>query len=152
ERQILKLVGATIRTFDENNQLLARADQKGFKLKEEVTFFHDEQRTNPMFSVKARNVFDLAATYDLTDNNGQRIGSLRRKGVSSTFVRHQWVMLNENALEIARIKEDSQALALLRSWIDMVSLLVPQKFTVPVGETVLGHIQQNRNPLTIRLS
>ncbi len=152
ERQILKLVGATIRTFDANNQLLSRADQKGFKLKEQVTFFHDEQRTLPYFNVQARSVIDLGATYDLTDANGQRLGSLRRKGIASSFIRDEWIVLNANDQEIARVMEDSKALALLRRWVDLVSLFVPQKFTVTVGETVLGTIQQNKNPLTIRLS
>lgn len=151
ERQILKLVGATIRTFDANNQLIARADQKGFKLKEQVTFFHDEQRTSPMFMVKARNVFDIAATYDITDPSGQIIGSLRRKGVASTFVGDEWLLLNASEQEIARVMEESKTLAIIRKWVDLAALILPQKFVVTVGETVLGTIQQNKNPLTIRL-
>ena len=54
-----------IRTMDESGAegaLVAVAQQKRMAFKEHVTFYADEARTEPVFSFKARQHLDLAAT------------------------------------------------------------------------------------------
>lgn len=152
ERQFLKLVGATVRTFDANRVLLCKAEQKAFKLKEDIPFFSDENKTQEIFRIKARSIIDIAATYDITDPAGNRIGSLRRKGLSSTFVRDEWLILNATEQEIGLIQEDSNILGLLRRYVDFVALFVPQKFSVTMGGQVVGNMEQNKNPFTVKLT
>lgn len=152
ERQILKLVGATIRTYDENRNLLCRADQKGFKLKEQIYFYKDEEKTQELFSIKARKILDIASTYDIFDTNGTILGSLRRKGMASTFVRDEWLILDGKEQQIGMIQEDSQLLGVIRRFIDLAALFMPQKFHVTIGNEQVGKMQQNKNPLTVKLA
>ena len=70
-------------------QLMALAQQKRLALKEQVTFYADEQRAQPVFSFKARKAIDLASGYDVYDAAGSPIGSFAkdfgRSLVRSTF-------------------------------------------------------------------
>lgn len=81
-----------IRSATEDGQpghLLAVAQQKRAAFKEQVTFYQDESRTIPLFSFKARQRLDLAATYDVLDADGQLIGSFR-KDFGKSLLRSTW--------------------------------------------------------------
>src|SRR5690348_18506116 len=70
-----------IRTVDASGAegpVLAVAQQKRMAFKEQVTFYADEARTQPVFSFKARQRLDLGATYDVLDANGSPIGWFRK--------------------------------------------------------------------------
>ncbi len=69
--------------------LLAFAQQKRLAFKEEVTFYTDENRTQPVFSFKARQRLDLGATYDVLDASGQAIGWFR-KDFGKSLLRSSW--------------------------------------------------------------
>ena len=71
--------------------LLAFAQQKRLAFKEEVTFYTDEARTQPVFSFKARQRMDLGATYDVLDAAGQPIGWFR-KDFGKSLLRSTWHM------------------------------------------------------------
>lgn len=58
--------------------LMAFAEQKRFAFKEQVTFFTDDSRTRAVFGFKARQVIDLNAGYDVTDESGRPIGFFRK--------------------------------------------------------------------------
>ena len=70
-------------------ELLAVAQQKRMAFKEQVTFFTDDSRTTPVFSFKARQVMDLAATYDVMDAAGTPIGMFR-KDFGKSLLRSTW--------------------------------------------------------------
>ena len=70
-------------------ELLAMAQQKRMAFKEEVTFYADEKRTQPVFSFKARQRLDPGATYDVMDAAGQPIGWFR-KDFGKSFLRSSW--------------------------------------------------------------
>lgn len=152
ERQILKLVGATVRTFDENRNLICKAEAKAFVLKEQVHFYTNEEKTQELFSIKARKIIDFGATYDIFDQTGTKVAALRRKGLSSAFVRDEWLILNQQDQEIGTIVEDSNLLGILRRYLDFVALFVPQKFVIAVSGNVVGSMQQNKNPFSVKLS
>jgi uncharacterized protein YxjI len=59
-------------------ELLAVAQQKRMAVKEQVTFYADEQRTRPVFSFRARKAIDLASGYDVYDEAGQPLGAFRK--------------------------------------------------------------------------
>lgn len=151
ERQFLKLVGATVRTYDESNNLACKAEAKAFKLKEEITFFSDEEKTKSLFSIKARNIFDISATYDIFVN-GTKQAALRRKGLASAFVRDEWHILDQNDVQIGLITEDSNMFGIIRRWVDFVALIFPQKFEIRFGDSLVGTMQQNKNPFTVKLA
>ena len=133
-----------------DGQQLLRAEQKGFKLKEQIGFFLDDEMTQKSFGIQARNIIDISATYDITDANGAPIGYMQRKGLRSTFVRDEWECYNPQGQLIARVYEDSSLLGFLRRFVDLVSLVAPQKFIVEVNGESLALFKQNYNILAAK--
>jgi uncharacterized protein YxjI len=70
-------------------QLLALAEQKRMKLKEEITFFADESKTRAVFSFKARQRLDVHAEHDVYDEYGTPIGSFS-KAFGASLLRSTW--------------------------------------------------------------
>jgi uncharacterized protein YxjI len=70
-------------------QLLAFAEQKRMKLKEEVEFFADESRTRRVFSFKARQRLDVHAEHDVLDESGAPLGSFRKQ-FGASLLRSTW--------------------------------------------------------------
>ncbi|MCY1083605.1 hypothetical protein [Archangium lansingense] len=69
---------ATVRHF------LIQFRTTALKLKEDLRVFTGEDMQQEVFSIKARNILDISATYDVTDSaSGQKVGALRRKGLKS---------------------------------------------------------------------
>jgi len=149
-RQWGQLVGTNIRTFDASGQLVCFAHSKAFKLKEQIVFYKDEAKTQPLFSTKARNVIDLAATYDMYDNSGTMFGSLRRKGLSSSFVQDQWLILDAAGNQIGEITEDSPVLGVIRRFVDFAAYFLPQVYSVKFGAIEVAQIKQKKNPFTVK--
>lgn len=69
--------------------LLAVAQQKRMAFKEQVTFYTDESRRQPVFSFKARQRLDLGAVYDVLDASGQPIGWFK-KDFGRSLLRSTW--------------------------------------------------------------
>lgn len=149
-RQWGQLIGTNIRTFDANQQLICFAQAKAFKLREEITFYQDEAKTTPMFHTKARNIIDLAATYDMFDNNGQIFGSLKRKGIMSAFAQDQWIIMDAAGNQVGEVTEDSLALGIIRRHVDFVAYFLPQTYSVTFGGVEVAQIKQRKNPFTVK--
>ena len=101
--------------------LLAVAQQKRVALKEEVTFYSDEARTQPVFSFKARKRLDLAATYDVFDGDGVPVGWFR-KDFGTSLLRSTWHLGTPDGLE-ATGTERSQNVALVRRAWEMLPIV-----------------------------
>ena len=78
--------------------VLAVAQQKRMAFKEQVTFYADEARTQPVFSFKARTRMDLGATYDVLDAAGTPIGWFR-KDFGKSLLRSSWHLGTPDGLE-----------------------------------------------------
>lgn len=96
-------------------RLMAVAQQKRLALKEQVTFFADEARSQPVFSFKARQVVDLDAGYDVRDAGGVLLGTFR-KDFGQSLLRSTF-HLTGPGLE-ATGRERNQAVAVLRRIVD----------------------------------
>lgn len=72
-------------------QLLAFAQQKRMKLKEEVEFFTDESRTRRVFSFRARQRLDVRAEHDVYDEHGQPLGTFG-KVFGASLMRSTWTL------------------------------------------------------------
>lgn len=70
---------------DANGTLLGYVKQKLFKLKEDINVFADEGQTQQLFNIKADKILDFSANYRFTNNQGNQIGSIRRKGMRSIW-------------------------------------------------------------------
>lgn len=120
---------------DEPGQLLAMAQQKRMAFKEQVTFYADEARTVPVFSFKARQAMDLAATYDVLDAAGTPIG-LFRKDFAKSLLRSTWHL--EGAGLAAVGQERSMPVAILRRLTDAIPLAFHFDFRDPSGQVVMS--------------
>jgi hypothetical protein len=69
--------------------LLALAEQKRMKLKEEVVFFADETKNRPVFSFKARQRLDVSAEHDVFDEHGNPLGMFSKQ-FGASLIRSTW--------------------------------------------------------------
>jgi uncharacterized protein YxjI len=69
--------------------LLALAEQKRMKLKEEVVFFADESKSRRVFSFKARQRLDVHAEHDVYDEYGNVLGSFSKQ-FGASLLRSTW--------------------------------------------------------------
>jgi hypothetical protein len=70
---------------DAQNNLIFYVRQKLFKLKEAITVFADAERNRPLYYIKADRIIDFSARYDFTDEHGDYIGSVKRRGLKSLW-------------------------------------------------------------------
>lgn len=121
--------------------LLAFAEQKRMAFKEQVTFFTDAAKTDPIFGFKARSRMDLAATYDVTDKDGNPIGEFR-KDFGKSLLRSTWHLSTPDGLTSVG-QERSQGVAIARRVIGLIGEIpIPLRFhfdfTSPDGQIVLS--------------
>jgi uncharacterized protein YxjI len=148
-KQIFTVAGAKFHVYDPAGRLVLFSKQKAFKLKEDIRIYHDESMLTEVLVIKARNVIDFSASYDVVDSReNKKIGALRRKGMKS-ILRDSWEMLDNNDHPVARIEEDSMLMSLLRRFI---SNLIPQTFHLKKGEKSLVTYKQNFNPFVLKLN
>ena len=141
-----KFLGAAFRLFGPDGILRFYVKQRAFRLREELTVYADEQQTRPMLRIRARQVLDISATYDVTDaNTGEAAGALRRKGMRS-ILRDAWLVLGPGDTPVGVVQEDSKMMALLRRFL---SNLIPLRYTVTVDNKVVGHLSQRFNPFVL---
>jgi len=69
--------------------LMAFAEQKRMKLKEEVIFFSDESKSRPVFSFKARQRLDVHAEHDVFDEYGRPLGWFSKQ-FGASLLRSTW--------------------------------------------------------------
>ena len=96
--------------------LLAFAEQKRFAFKEQVTFFTDSSRSRAVFGFKARQVIDLNAGYDVTDEVGAPLGFFR-KDFGASLLRSTFHV--EGPGYVGTGQESSMPVALLRRFVDL---------------------------------
>jgi hypothetical protein len=147
-KKIISIIGADFDIYNEDGSMAGFCHQAGFKLKESLTCYTDKTKSTPLFDIKARNILDFSATYDVSDSKtGEHVGALRRKGWKSLVV-DEWLILNNKDEEIGVMKEDSMPLALIRRFI---STLIPQNYDCYIGEKYVADFKQNFNPFVYKL-
>lgn len=107
-----------VRAGGKDGPLVALAQQKRMALREQVTFFADEQQTQPLFGFKARQRLDVAATYDINDAEGRPIGWFK-KDFAASMLRSTWLLgVPAQGLE-GKGEERNAAVAILRRFFDL---------------------------------
>ena len=119
--------------------LLALAEQKRFAFKEQVTFFSDAAKTQPVFGFKARQVMDLNAGYDITDAQGSQIGFFR-KDFGASLLRSTFHL--EGPGYAGTGQERNQLVAILRRFTDIPFLPIHFDFVGTDGALLLSSTRQ----------
>ncbi|MBW7474035.1 hypothetical protein K0T92_04715 [Paenibacillus oenotherae] len=148
-KKVLSLLGAKFHIYDNSGHLVLFSQMKAFKLKEDIRLYSDENMSEELITIQARSVIDFSAMYDVIDAvTGERLGSLRRKGMKS-ILKDEWVILSPSESEVGFIKEDSPLLAMLRR---LLTSLIPQKFHVEINARTVAVFKQNFNPFVGKLN
>ncbi|WP_324276203.1 hypothetical protein [Blastococcus brunescens] len=122
-----------------DGQLMALAEQKRMKLREEVVFFADESRSRRVFSFKARQRLDVGAEHDVLDEYGRSIGYFSKQ-FGASLLRSTW-KLSAPGLEAVG-QERNQFIAVLRRVWNFIPFLnnipVPFLFHFDFTDTATG--------------
>ena len=121
--------------------LLALAEQKRMKLKEEVIFFADEAKSRAVFSFKARQRLDVHAEHDVLDEGGRPLGSFSKQ-FGASLLRSTWTLGAPGLQAVGR--ERRPAIAILRRVWDLIPYLgevwVPFVFHFDFVDTASGAV------------
>lgn len=148
-RKIMKLLGGAFHIFNLAGEIVGYTQMKAFKLKEDLTMYESEDMQRPIFTIKARHVIDLAATYDVTDSaTGRRLGAFRRKALKS-ILKDEWRVLDPSDNEIGKITEDSMLMASLRRFL---TNLIPQAYECTVNGALACRYKQDFNPFVMKIN
>lgn len=148
KRQALALTGK-FRFYDPLGNLVMFSEQKMFKWREDIRVYADENKTQEVLSIKARQIVDFSAAYDVVDAaSDQKVGALRRKGLRS-ILRDEWEVLDAGDNVKGLLFEDSMGLALLRRL--MLGSWLPQNYDISFGEKRVADLRQNFNPFRYEL-
>jgi len=148
-RDLFNVWNRKFRIYNAQEQLVFYSEMKALKLKEDIRVYADEAKTRELLVIKARQILDISATYDVFDPLAQaKVGALRRKGLKSV-VRDEWSVLDANDQVIGQIQEDSLLLALLRRFL---TNLIPQSYSVTLQEKEAAEFKQNFNPFLLKLT
>ncbi len=142
KRQVFALTGK-LRFYNPQGQLVLFSEQKMFKLREDVRIYADEQKSQEVLAIKARQIIDFSAAYDVIDGEtGQKVGALRRKGLKS-ILRDEWEILDLGDRVIGLLFEDKMTQAILRRL--LLGSLLPQNYDLTLGEQRVADLKQRFN-------
>jgi len=123
---------------DGREQLLAMAQQKRLKLKEEVVFT-DGEGGRPVFSFRARQRLDVHAQHDVFDDRGRVLGTFTKR-FGASLLRSTWDLSVPGLTAVGR--ERRPFIAVLRRLWDFIPFLgdlwVPFVFHFDFTDTATG--------------
>lgn len=152
-RKILRIFGGAFHIYDADGNVVLYCHQKRFKLREDLRVYASEEQQTELLKITTKSIFDISGTYDVIDSvSDERVGSLRRSGISSMFMRDHWTVLDGEGNEIGEIHEDSMLKALARRFVDAASLLMPQAYHVTMAGQTVAELKQNFNPFVYKLN
>lgn len=142
KRQVFALTGK-FRVYDPAENLVLFSEQKMFRLREDIRIYSDETKSQEALTIKARQIIDFSAAYDVMDSmTGEKVGALRRKGWAS-LLRDEWEVLDASDQPRGLLFEDTMGLALLRRF--LLGSLLPQNYDLTFGETRVADLRQRFN-------
>ncbi len=152
-RKILTVLGARFHVYDEQGRVVAFCHQKAFKLREDIRLYTDETMAETLLVLRARGIIDFGVTLDVVLPDGSSLGSMRRKGMRSTFVRDEWQIFDPSGGRVATLSERGSFAPFARRFIDSAAVFLPQKFSMvrDADGAEIARYRQHFHPLVYRL-
>lgn len=129
----------------ENGAPLAFAEQAKMKIREKISFYADEQKTDLKFTLRAEKVMDLHGRYFIEDAAGVLIGSFKKDFGRSLFS-STWLVSDATGNQVFTFAEENALLAILRRISDFIPFvgdlikIFPYHFAITTGaaNTLVG--------------
>jgi uncharacterized protein YxjI len=138
-KQVLALTGV-FRVYNPAGEMVLYTQQKMFRLREDIRIYADESKSQEVLLIKARNILDFSAAYDVIDaGTGLRVGTWRRKGWRS-MLRDEWHLLDPSERQTGLLTEDNLTQALLRRF--LLGRLLPQNYDLIMNNTRAADLRQ----------
>lgn len=148
-KKLFSLLGSKFHIYGPAGELLLYSRMKPLRLREELRLYTGEDMQNEVLSIKARNIIDFAASYDVVDTvKKEKIGAIKRRGFKS-ILKDEWIFLDDEDREIGFIKEDNRLFAFLRRFI---TNLIPQEYHGFLKGTPVCTFRQLFNPFILKIS
>ncbi len=103
----------------EDGEAFCFVEQKRFKFKEDIGFFADASKEEPLMRILARQRFDPKARYDITTAAGEPIGQIQKVFGKSLF-RSTYTLFGADGSEVCVAREKSLGKALFRRLVGLV--------------------------------
>jgi uncharacterized protein YxjI len=124
-------------------------EQKRMKLKEDLRAYTDDSKSAEVFRIKARQVFDPRARYDVTDAGGTPVGQLG-KVFGRSLLRSTWRIYDTAGNEVGWARERNMFVALFRRFVGFVPFIggfadwvpIPYHFDYFAGDTRIGGLER----------
>lgn len=125
QRKFLQLAGTDVFITDlETGAEIGYIKSKAFKIREDIRIFTDRSRTTELVRISTPNIIDFGATYDVYDSaSNQLLMRMKRQGLSSTFVRDQWDIMDANGAPLGKVTESGDTIALIRRYVGFIPVI-----------------------------
>lgn len=152
-RKFFKIFGAAFHVYDEHGSVIGYCKQKAFKLREDIRLYTGEDMSEELLTLKTQKIIDFGATYSVTLPDGTSLGSLRRKGMKSSFVRDEWIVFDPQGNEVAKVRETGSFAPIARRYIDYATIFFPQRYElIRANDTsTIANLRQHFNPFIFRM-
>lgn len=107
---------------DASGNTIAYVRQKMFKLKEDISIFTDESRSQTKYKIKADRWLDFSAAYSFLDENNAEFGKVARKGWKSMWKAEYDIIDKASKLQF-KIREENGWVKVLDSLIGEIPVL-----------------------------
>jgi uncharacterized protein YxjI len=91
---------------DAQGKTIAYVRQKMFKLKEAITIYNDDSKSNVLYTIAANQWIDWSAVYTITDAQGNELGKIARKGWHSMW-KAEYDIMDQLQQPQYKVKEES---------------------------------------------
>lgn len=108
--------------IDASGFTLAYVRQKLLKLVDEIQIFNDESKSQLLYTIKANKWIDFSTTYLFTDQNGNDVGRIARKGWASLWKAH-YELYDENQNIDLNINEENGWVKVMDSLLGEIPIL-----------------------------
>lgn len=105
-----------------SGQTIAYVKQKMFKLKEAISVYSDESKSQVLFTIAANKWLDFSAAYSMTDASGKEIGKIARKGWRSMW-KAEYDIVDQNNQPQYKVQEANAWVRVADSMIGEIPVL-----------------------------
>ncbi|KYF50136.1 hypothetical protein [Sorangium sp. So ce854] len=110
KRPFWSLLGRKFHVFAPDGTLVCFVKHPLLKLRQEFTLFADESESQPLLTIRSRQIVALNQCLDVFDaRTGERVGTLRSRGLKS-IVRDTWDILDPSDQPVGLMQEDGAAM------------------------------------------